>query len=347
LRTLRTLEDFSQTRQAQEHLTIGKLCKSTLSDFNKLADPGRLQPILDHLRREVLKPGPGKPTAADPLIALHRQILAVDGTFLKAAADVVWAIRRRGGKTGARLDFHVDVETWLPELLVIPEAGEGEAKTATDTITPGAIHLDDRGIFSFELIEAHIPKAADFVMRIREPGPRCPKLETVETRELTQAARDAGVTSDRLVRLVGSTHRKSPDIVLREVVIIPADDPENPVYLLTTLLDLDASIIGLLYRHRWQIELFFRWMKSYARFDHLISHTREGVLLNFYVAVIGVTLMYLHMGYRPSKYMFLMMGMVANGSATLEEIMPILRERGRQSQMQRDRVARKRAEKTK
>ncbi len=55
LRTLRTIEDFSQTRQAQQHLTIGKLCRSTLSDFNKLADPTRLQPILDHLRQEVFK----------------------------------------------------------------------------------------------------------------------------------------------------------------------------------------------------------------------------------------------------------------------------------------------------
>lgn len=345
LRTLRTLEDFSQTRQAQKHLSIPKLCKSTLSDFNKLADPARLQPILDQLRREVLKPGSAK--AAEPLTALHRQILAVDGTFLKAASTVAWAIRRRGSKTGARLDFHVDVETWLPELLVIPEHGEGEAKTAQETITPGAIHIYDRGIFSFDLIAAHIPKAADFVMRIREPGPRCPKLETIETRELTPEARDAGVTSDRLVRLVGSTHRKPPNIVLREVVIVPADDPQKPVYLLTTLLDLDASIIGLLYRYRWQIELFFRWLKCYARFDHLISHNREGVLLNFYVAVIGVTLMYLHMGHRPSKYLFIMIGMVASGSANLEEIMPILRERERQSKMQRDRVARKRAEKPK
>jgi Transposase DDE domain len=345
LRTLRTIEDFSQTRQAQKHLTIRKLCKSTLSDFNKLADPSRLQPILDQLRREVLKPGQGK--AAGPLSALHRQILAVDGTFLKAAAAVIWAIRRRGSKTGARLDFHVDVETWLPELIVIPENGDGEAKTALNTITPGAIQIYDRGIFSFELIAAHPPKDADFVIRMREPGPRCPKLETIETRALTQAARDAGVTSDRLVRLVGSDHRKAPDMVLREVVIVPPDDPENPIYLLTTLLDPDASVIGLLYRHRWQIELFFRWLKSYARFDHLISHNREGVLLNFYVAVIGVTLMYLHMNHRPSKYMFVMMGMVANGSATLEEIMPILRERERQSKMQRDRVARKRAERPK
>ena len=347
LRSLRTIEDFSQTRQAQKHLSIQKLCKSTLSDFNKLANPSRLQPILDHLRRAVLKPGPKPRGATDALVSLHRKILAVDGTFLKAAADVTWAIQRRGQKTGARLDFHVDVNTWLPEILVVGDNGHSEAETAAATITPGAIHLYDRGIFSFTLIAAHAQQNADFVMRIREPGPRCPKLETIETRTLTPDARNAGVTSDRLVRLVGSTQRKSPQIVLREVVIIPADDPSHPVYLLTTLLDLDASMIGLLYRHRRQVELLFRWLKSYARFDHLISHNRDGVLLSFYVAVIGVTLMYLHTGHRPSKYMFSLMGLVANGSATLEEIMPILRERERRCKMQRDRVARQRAEKPK
>ena len=104
--------------------------------------------------------------------------------------------------------------------------------------------------------------------------------------------------------MTGSQHRVAPDMLVREVIIIPPDDPAHSVRLLTTLLDLDASIIGLLYRYRWQVELFFRWLKCYARFDHLISHNREGGLLNFYVAVVGVTLMYLHMGCRPSKYMF-------------------------------------------
>ena len=346
LRTLRTIEDFSQTRQAQKHLSIPKLCKSTLSDFNKLADHTRLQPILEHLRHEVLKPGPRQSNAAHPLERLHRQVLAVDGTFLHAAAAVVWSVRRRGGKTGARLDFHVDAQSWLPEMIVVPQKGQSEATTASSSVTPGAIHLYDRGIFSFELIQAHLRQAADFVMRFREPGERTPNLETIQSRELTQEARDADVTTDRLVRFTGSTHRKPLDVVLREVVIVPRDDPQNPVYLLTTLLDLDASMIGILYRHRWQVELFFRWLKCYAHFDHLISHSREGVLLSFYVAVIGVTLMYLHTGHRPSKYLFIMLGMVANGSATLDEIMPILRERERQCQLQRDRVARKRAEKT-
>jgi hypothetical protein len=57
--------------------------------------------------------------------------------------------------------------------------------------------------------------------------------------------------------------------------------------------------------------------------------------------------MYLQTGYRPSKYLFSLMGLVANGSATLEEIMPILRERERRSQLERDRLARKRAERSK
>lgn len=349
LRSLRLLEDFSLTRQAQRHLSVRKLCKSTLSDYNKLADPTRLQPIIDHLRREVLKPGRGRPS--NSLEDLHRQVLAVDGTFFNAAADVVWAIKKRGKKSGARLDFHVDVNTWLPEVLVVGTCDESETKTATDTITPGAIHLYDRGIFSFALIEAH--QNADFVMRIREPGPRCPQFVATEVREITEAARKAGVVSDRVGYLAGSDHRKAPKTLLREVVVIPPDDPENPtrskepIRLLTTLLDLDASTIGLLYRHRWQVELFFRWLKCYAHFDHLISHDRDGVLLSFYVAVVAVTLMYLQTGYRPSKYLFSLMGMVANGSATSEEIMPILQERERRNQLERDRLARKRAEKSK
>jgi hypothetical protein len=343
LRSLRTIEDFSQTRQAQKHLSLPKISKSTFSDFNKLADPSRLQPILDHLRNEVLKTGPGKPTST--LDDLHRKILAVDGTFLHAAADVVWAFHKSGKKRGARLDFHVDVSTWLPEVVVVARNGDSEADNAQITITPGAIHLYDRGIFSFDLITAHATSKADFVMRIREEGERCPKFEATETRELTAAARAAGVVSDRIGRMAGSAKRVPPNVLVREVIIIPPDDPAHPVRLLTTLLDLDASIIGLLYRYRWQVELFFRWLKCYARFDHLISHNREGVLLNFYVAVVGVTLMYLHMGCRPSKYMFILMGMAANGSATLEEIMPILRERERQCEVARQSAARRRAKK--
>jgi hypothetical protein len=90
------------------------------------------------------------------------------------------------------------------------------------------------------------------------------------------------------------------------------------------------------------IELFFRWLKVYAHFDHLLSESRPAVLLCFYVAVIGVLLSYLYTGARPSKYAFSLLGLVANGAATLVDIAPILAERERQIALARARLARRR-----
>ena len=95
------------------------------------------------------------------------------------------------------------------------------------------------------------------------------------------------------------------------------------------------------YGQRWQVELFFRWLKSYANFGHLISHSRGGVEMHFYVTIIAVLLMYLHTGYRPSKYLFALLGQVAAGAATLDEILPILRERERQRELAHRSAARR------
>jgi hypothetical protein len=85
-------------------------------------------------------------------------------------------------------------------------------------------------------------------------------------------------------------------------------------------------------------------MKSYANFNHLISHHAGGVLLHFYVMLIGVMLMYLQTGYRPSKYLFALLSMVGPGGS-LEDILPILKERERQCEVARQSAARRRAKK--
>ena len=116
-------------------------------------------------------------------------------------------------------------------------------------------------------------------------------------------------------------------MVLREVLVRSPNEPGGTIRLLTNLMDAEAWVIALLYRYRWHVELFFRWLKCYANFAHLISESRSGILLSFYVAVIGVMLMYLHSGAKPSKYAFSLLSMVAGGGASLEEIQPILAER--------------------
>lgn len=358
IRSLRTIEDFSQTRQVQRHLSVQKLCRSTLSDFHKLADPQRLKPILVALREQVSRKAVGQRDTSDPLLTLLKHTVAVDRTFLEAAAAIAWAVHgnNQHGEENWRApaDFHVRVADWVPELVVIA-SGESESDTAARHVQDGRLYLYDRGYSGFDVINAHYrqtkagtPEArAQFVIRYKPAGGNSPTLAAAEERTLTKEDLAQGVVSDRVGRFRSSNPSRHElfDVPLREVIVRCDDSEDQTIRLITNLLDVPAPIIGQLYRWRWQIELFFRWLKCFAGFNHLISHRREGVLLHFYTAVIGAMLMYLHSGARPSKYLFVLLGQVACGAATWDEVRPILQERERQREVERRSAAARRAKK--
>jgi len=359
IRSLRTIEDFSQTVQAQKHLSIGKVCKSTLSDFNKLADPERLEPIIRALRGQLSRKQGGRSLPGDNIQDLLKQTVAVDGTFLPGVAEVTWAIANSNNhgavRHRARLDAHLNVSTWLPEAIVVPEPGQSEADSAIEHLQANRIYIYDRGYMSFALLKAHYRQTEDdtvadssFVVRFKPEGGNSPKLRDPVDRPLTSEDRAAGIISDRVGYFTSDNARRAgiSKIEVREVIISYEENGEKKTLrIITNLLDVSAKTIGILYQYRWQVELFFRWFKSFGNFGHLISHGREGVLTHLYVTIIAVLLMYLHTGYRPSKYMFALVGQVAVGAATLDEIVPILRERERRSELDRQSAARRRAKK--
>lgn len=345
LKSLRTIEDFSQTRQAQKHLSVRKLCKSTLSDFHRVADPELLRPLIDRLHQEARL----KDRLPGDLPETLGQILAVDGSYFAVAADVAWGVMHatNAGKkrVSVRADVHLDVATWMPEIIDVYGAGTSEADSAALHVRAGAIYVYDRGIFSFDLVRAQIDADAFFVHRLVKPGERTPKFLVESERTLTDEDRAAGVISDRLGRFAGSKHREAPDTLLREVVIASPGESDGEIRLLTNLIDLEARHLGTIYRYRWQVELFFRWLKTIVNFEHLITQSRKGILLNFYVAIIGTLLMYVFTGGKPSVYAFNLLSMAANCGATLEEILPILKERERRIALDKASLARRQAAK--
>ena len=360
IRSLRTIEDFSQTRQVQKHLSLPKVCKSTLSDFHRLANPERLQLIVDALRRQLARKGLSQLGDASGLSALLQRTIAVDGTFLPAMADVAWAVCNKNNhgaeRYRARLDVQLNVASALPEAIVVPDPGESESASAKKHIEAGKLYLYDRGYNSFALINAHYKSSdtsyiarAHFVIRYRKPGVNSPQLQEACEQQLSAADQAAGVVSDRVGRFGPSnpTRHALHAVQLREVVVTYRDKngQVQTLRLITNLLDVSAATIANLYRYRWQVELFFRWLKCFGNFGHLISHAKAGVLTHFYVTIIGCLLMYLHTGYRPSKYLFVLLSQVAAGGATLEEVLPILRERERQCELARQSAARRRAKK--
>jgi IS4 transposase len=230
--------------------------------------------------------------------------------------------------------------------LEINGRGTSETTAARRRIEPGKLYIADRGIFSFAYVQDLLNAKADLVLRIKTS--QC--LTVVAEQPLTPEQKAAGVISDRLVRLSPSQPGAvAPSEVLREVVLFDPRNPEKPVRLLTNLMDVEAEVVGEVYRWRWQIELFFRWLKVHAHFRHVISHGKNGLTLSFYVAVIGVLLIYLHSGRRRvSKYAYNMLCMVAAGWGSLQDILPVLARREHEQDLARKRLAaaRKQAEKT-
>jgi hypothetical protein len=336
-RSLRTLDGLASV--CQEQLQLPRLPKSTTSDAMALFDASLLSPLLEDLRNRV----PALKRADADLDKILRDVLAADGSYFTICADVAWAIHlaRSNGNDGAqiRLNFQLNVRTWVPGPCSVSGRQQGsETAAVAEQILPDVIYLFDRNFIDFDFLGTVLQKRSDFVVRCRT---NAPNFQPIQDRPLSRKDRDHGVVSDRVGRLPG---RRAPRQRLREVVIT---DPHThkSIRVLTSLLDVPAHVIGLLYRHRWQIELFFRWLKVWGNFEHLISHSRNGLTLQFYVAVLGVLVMYIASGRRVSRYAYSLLGFVAAGMATLEDILPQLELRQREAELERQRRARKRAKK--
>jgi hypothetical protein len=342
IRSLRTLEDFSQTAPMRQQTSVDRIPRSTLSDANKVFDPTLLEPIIEDLRARV-----PDLQRTDPMLGdLTCRVRAVDSSLFTVAAGVSWALQQRRpngkGRATVRLNLQWAVAAGTPEGVSVSGADTSEARTLMANLEPGLIYVMDRGYVNFQLLDRILHACSDFVLRLKS-NINFTKLKDLP---LSDEDRAAGVISDRIGRLSGSTDSDAPAAMVRETIILNPDQPDRPVRLLTSILDVPAHVVGQLYRWRWKIELFFRWLKVHAHFEHLTSHSENGVTAGFYIAVIGVLLIYIHTQQPVSKYAYTLLAMVATGQTTLEDITPILERRERECALDRQRRARKRAEKT-
>ena len=95
---------------------------------------------------------------------------------------------------------------------------------------------------------------------------------------------------------------------------------EYDLLLMTDQLDLPAETIALLYRWRWMIELFFRWLKCTVRFRHLLSESADGIQIQMYCALIATLLIVLWTGRKPTKRTWEMVQFYFQGWASAEDV---------------------------
>ena len=155
-----------------------------------------------------------------------------------------------------------------------------------------------------------------------------------------RAAYAAGVLEDVVGRMGSPKSRRieHPDHVQRRVVVRVAQHPKRggrrrtaatqDLVLITNLLDVPVACVVLLYRFRWLIELFFRWLKCVLSCRHLLSESAQGIQTQMYCALIACLLLQLAGGsVKPNQWTYKLLCLYAQGWATEEEVLAHLRER--------------------
>lgn len=215
----------------------------------------------------------------------------VDGTLWRALPRMAWA-PQDSKRSAVRLNLHFSAYDQVPTDWTITPGKVSEFKQWKKKARRGAFYVIDR-LYSQDLLylKQLQKEGTDFVVRLRDNHLRTPQGPP---QPLTASDTQAGVVGDGLEELGGA----GGGPVLRVVQI----EAQGKTFLLaTTRTDLSAHQIGLIYRYRWQIELFFKWIKTMLPCRHWLAESPAGVSIQIYTVLIAALLLLLATGHRPTK----------------------------------------------
>jgi hypothetical protein len=346
VRSLRTAEQLARVPSVKRHLSVETVPKSTLADALARFRVEHLRPLVRDLQKRV-----PRLKKLDPDLSLVAQkVVAGDGSLFRLAGEVAWALRRKKNAAGAvdsqvKLNLLVDVRRWTVEDFAVKGGDHegGEPAAVGPMLRPDTLYLFDRAYYPFEFVCHVLAADADFVLRLKKDL----VFRSQQEQALTDKDRQAGVRCDQ-VGFLGVEDGCKGRPPAQRLRLVGVWDPvkREQVRLLTNRLDLPAWVVGHLYRCRWVVELFFRWLKVTAGFGHLLSTSPNGITLQFYVAMICTLLIHIRTGLPVDKYGLLALGLVAQGRCTYEDQLPVLLKRQRERELERQRLARNKAQKT-
>jgi Transposase DDE domain len=344
----------------------GRVSLGSFSEAVSVFDPQLLEGLVQRLRsqwhhQQHLRRCLADDRQGDLPDELVGRLVAVDGTVLTALPQVV-------GRLGAlhkgqwRLHAHVRVLDRLPlDTRLTPEPSTGahaERTVLADAVAqrsePGASHLYlmDRGYRSAELFNKLHQAGHDYICRLNRRDGRVVTAPVVDAAGhvlgasvLTERAQQAGVIADEFITLGGGcgASQIASDHPLRRITLLPGDERRSAarqgrmrtdqggrdeLILATSLRDLPAEQVVLLYEHRWQVELFFRFLKHVLKCDALLSAKTAGVQIQLYCALIAGLLFALATGNNLTKRCHEMICLYFSGWADEEELLDTLHRAG-------------------
>jgi len=257
------------------HMGIrGKISRSTLADANEKRDwriyRDFAQILIRHARKLYADEDFG--------VQLDETVYALDATIIDLCLSVFPWAKFRKSKGAVKLHTLLDLRGAIPTVVSITDGKVHELNILDRLIAEiGAIYIMDRGYLDFERLFMLNQTPAFFVIRSKA-NTRLRRLYSLPV------DKSCGLRCDQIVIPVGFYAQKAYPAKLRRIKYFDDQQKKNLVFL-TNHFTLPALTVAELYRCRWQIELFFKWIKQHLRIKAFYGTSENAVKTQIWIAI--------------------------------------------------------------
>jgi len=274
--SLRDVETCLRSRPDQlYHLGIrGAVSRSVLADANRERDWRIYHDLAQLLIRHARALYTNEPIGAE----LNETVYALDSTTIDLCLNLFPWARFRRAKAAIKLHTLLDLRGSIPTFISISQGKQADVRVLDELVLePGAFYVMDRGYVDFQRLYCFVLAAAFFVTRSKTNL----QFNRLESRPVDAST---GVRSDQIIWLRNpSSIQHYPD-KLRRIHYVDAETGKNLIFL-TNNFALPALTVALLYKGRWKVELFFKWIKQHLRIKHFYGTTDNAVKTQIWISI--------------------------------------------------------------
>jgi len=288
-----------------------RVARSTLADANDTHD-WRIYADFAQVLIRVARPL----YASEPIgLDLDHSLYALDSTTIDLCLSLFPWARFRKNKAAVKMHTLLDLHGNIPTFISITDGKVHDVNILDEILPePGAFYVMDRGYLDFERLYGFTASSAFFVMRTQS--------NVILQRRYSRAVDKAtGVRSDHTVILTAINSAQVYPDVLRRVSYLDVETRQRFKFLTNNFV-LPALTIAQIYKARWQVELFFKWIKQHLRIKAFYGTSENAVKTQIWIAVsvyVLVAIVRKRLGLHASLYQILQIL-----SVTLFEKTPIL-----------------------
>jgi hypothetical protein len=274
--SLRDIETCLRAMQTKlYHMGIrSRISRSTLADANENRDwriYGDFAQVLIHLARELY-------IEEEFSVELDQTVYALDSTTIDLCLSLFPWAKFRKHKAGIKLHTLLDLRGNIPSFIRITEALLHDVNILDDLLLEvGAFYIMDRGYLDFGRLYTFHQSLAFFITRAKS---------NFQFRRLYSHPIDksTGLKCDQTIVLTSFYPAKEYPEKLRRIHYVDQETEQNLVFL-TNCFTLPAITIARLYKCRWQVELFFKWIKQHLRIKAFFGTTENAVKTQIWIAI--------------------------------------------------------------